>query len=89
MRGKLLPGLMILSSLSLIGCAPKRLEIAAPPAQLLTCADEPLAPDLPGRDHQSTRDALMIEYTLALRSAWGSCHAAVDGVRAWAEAVRK
>ncbi len=89
MRGKLLPGLMILSSLSLIGCAPKRLEIAAPPAQLLTCADEPLAPDLPGRDQQSTRDALMIEYTLALRSAWGSCHAAVDGVRAWAEAVRK
>ncbi len=89
MRGKLLLGLMILSSLSLTGCAPQRLEIAAPPAQLLTCADEPLAPDLPGRDQQPTRDALMIEYTLALRSAWGSCHAAVDGMRSWAEALRK
>lgn len=88
MQGKLLPGLMILSSLSLIGCAPQRVAIAAPPAHLLVCADEPLAPDLPPPAQQALRDALMIEYTLGLRSAWGSCHAAVAGVRAWAESPR-
>ena len=89
MRAALLPGLMILSSLSLTGCAPQRLALAAPPAHLLTCADEPLAPDLPGRDQQLLRDALMIEYTLGLRSAWGSCHAAVAGIRAWAVSPRR
>jgi len=89
MRAALLPGLMILSSLSLTGCAPQRLACAAPP-HLLTCADEPLAPDLPPPGQQLLRDALMIEYTLGLRSAcWDSCHAAVAGIRAWAASPRR
>jgi len=60
--------------------------IAKPPVALLTCADEPEVPDLPGRDMQGQRDAMVFNYILGLRSAWGSCHAAVAGVRAWAEA---
>lgn len=89
MRAALLPGLMILSSLLLTGCAPQRLVLAAPPANLLECADEPLAPDLPGRDQQQLRDTLTADYILGLRSAWGSCHAAVAGVRAWAAGTGK
>jgi len=34
---------------------------------------------------QDQRDVLMLDYVLAMRSAWGSCHAAVAGVRAWAD----
>jgi len=29
---------------------------------------------------------MVFDYILGLRSAWGSCHAAVAGVRAWTEA---
>lgn len=89
MRAALLPGLMILSSLLLTGCGPRRLEIAAPPPALLVCADEPPAPDLPGRDQQFLRDVVMTEYILGLRGAWGSCHAAVAGIRTWAEGTRR
>jgi len=60
--------------------------IAKPPVALLTCADEPDAPDLPGRELQAQRDEMVFDYILGLRSAWGSCHAAVAGVRAWTEA---
>lgn len=60
--------------------------IAKPPLDLLTCADEPVAPELPGRDAQVARDQMTLNYILGLRSAWGSCHAAVAGVRAWSEA---
>lgn len=67
-------------------CGSERLVIAKPPVALLTCADEPDAPDLPGRDEQARRDAATLDYILGLRSAWGSCHAAVAGVRAWTEA---
>jgi len=55
-----------------------------PPANLLTCADEPDAPDLPGRDMQTQRDAMTFDYILAMRSAWGDCRAKVDGIREWA-----
>ncbi len=76
---------MILCALALNGCAPKRIEALKPPADLLACADEPVAPSLPGRDEQARRDALTLDYVLAMRSAWGSCHAAVAGVRAWVD----
>ncbi len=58
-----------------------------PPATLLTCADEPVAPELPGREFQAQRDAMTFDYLLALRSAWGDCFAKVAGVRAWAETL--
>ena len=66
-------------------CGQERPAIAKPPADLLVCADEPVAPDLPGRDEQARRDVMTLDYILALRSAWGDCFAKVAGVRAWAE----
>jgi len=33
------------------------------------------------------RDQLMLDFTLAQRSAWGDCRAKVDGARAWNERV--
>ncbi|WP_420874037.1 Rz1-like lysis system protein LysC [Novosphingobium olei] len=66
-------------------CGPTRVERIKPPADLLVCADEPQAPDLPGRDQQAQRDALTLNYVLSLRDAWGDCRAKVDGLRAWTE----
>ena len=57
---------------------------ALPPAELLSCAGEPIAPALPGRDKQEERDALTLAYVLAMRAAWGDCAAKVHGVAAWA-----
>lgn len=76
-----------LSAMALGACAPKRIEIVKPPAELTRCADEPLAPDLPGRDRQAERDTLTLGYILNLRSAWGDCRAKVDGLRAWSEGL--
>ena len=45
MQGKLLPGLMILSSLALTACGQTRPVITKPPVALLSCQDEPLAPE--------------------------------------------
>lgn len=70
-------------------CGPGRPRLSPVPAELTTCADEPLAPDLPGRDAQDARDRLMLDYALSLRSAWGDCRAKVDGVKAWNDAVGK
>jgi hypothetical protein len=78
---------MILSGTALGACEPKRIEIVRPPAALTECADEPAAPDLPGRDQQSERDRLTLDYILGLRSAWGDCRSKVDGIRAWSEAL--
>lgn len=82
---------MILSSLLLTGCGPERPRLSLPPAELATCAGEPEAPELPARDGspevQSIRDQLALMYVLALRSAWGDCHAKVDGLRAWRAAA--
>jgi len=61
--------------------------VAKPPAALLRCADEPVAPDLPGRGLQDQRDMLMLDYVLALRSAWGDCSSKVAGVRAWVDQI--
>ena len=65
-------------------CGPTRIETVKPPADLLICADEPVAPDLPGREEQDRRDRMTLDYVLALRSAWGDCASKVAGVRAWA-----
>lgn len=61
--------------------------IAKPPVALLSCQDEPTAPDLPGRDQQDARDRLTLEYLLSLRGAWGDCSAKLHGVKAWADSM--
>jgi len=79
-------------------CGSERPAIAKPPVALLTCKDEAEAPDLPPvpwalgvvadiQAVQAKRDALVFDYILSLRSAWGSCHAAVAGTRAWADSL--
>lgn len=87
-RAMLLAIVMTSCALVLTGCERKVLAVATkPPIELLTCDGEPLPPSLPGRDQQDARDALMLDYALALRSAWGSCASQLAGVRAWAEAL--
>lgn len=76
---------MIPLAMACAACGPQRPVLVLPPADLTSCADEPTAPDLPGRDAQDTRDRLTLDYLLALRSAWGDCRAKVDGLRAWRE----
>lgn len=85
MLAKLRLALMIPSLMVCAACAPARVERIKPPADLLTCADEPEAPDLPGRDQQAARDAMTLNYLLSLRGAWGDCRAKVDGLRAWSK----
>lgn len=80
---------MIISSLALTACGNERPVVSKPPVALLTCADEPVAPDLPGRDQQSARDELTLEYVLSLRSAWGDCFAKIAGVKAWANEMER
>lgn len=87
MRAKLLLIATILFVPALTGCGQERPALAKPPADLLQCADEPVAPALPGREEQARRDAMTLDYVLALRSAWGDCSAKVAGVRAWADQV--
>lgn len=89
---------MILSSPLLTSCGNDRPAIAKPPVALLTCADEPDAPELPPVDWamgvaadiqrvQAKRDAMTLEYLLAMRSAWGDCRAKVVAVKAWADGL--
>lgn len=67
-------------------CAPKPLAVAVkPPPELLTCADEPVAPEV--GDPGVERDRIVLGYILSLRSAWGDCSAKISGVRAWADAL--
>ena len=84
--------IICLALFALAGCGAPNVRIAQPPPDLLQCADEPQAPSLPERDGtdatQLARDVATLSYILGLRSAWGSCRAAVDGVRAWSEEVR-
>ncbi len=72
---------------ALAACSQERVQIVHPPATLTQCDDEPVPPSLPARDQQAERDTLTLSYILDLRSAYGSCRAAVDGVRAWSEAL--
>lgn len=87
MHDKLRLALTIPLLMACAACGQERVETIKPPADLLTCADEPEAPDLPGREQQVQRDRMTLDYVLALRSAWGDCRAKVDGVRAWADAL--
>lgn len=66
------------------------------PAELTTCADEPIAPALPPRDGkqglelelvQQTRDQMTLDHILDWRTAWGDCRAKVDGAREWNQRV--
>lgn len=75
--------------LSLTACGEPKPLLILPPADLVTCADEPAAPSLPERDGteatQTARDLLMLDGYLAMRSAWGDCRSKVEGLRAWRE----
>ena len=73
---------MIALALLLTACGEKPV-LVLPPANLASCADEPLAPELPSREYQNERDNLTLEYILALRSAWGDCKSKTEGLRAW------
>lgn len=76
----------ILLLTALAACGPKPLAVAVkPPAELLTCAGEPVAPELPGPGIE--RDRLVLAYVLAMRAAWGDCFSKVAGVKAWADAL--
>ena len=77
------------TSVTLASCGQERPAIAKPPLALLSCADEPVAPDLPPRGMQDQRDVMTLEYILGLRSAWGSCKAAVAGVKAWVDEMER
>lgn len=82
---------MIPLSGALTACGDTHVRSVPVPAELLTCADEPAAPDLPVKDGteavQLARDTLTLGYVLSMRSAWGDCRSKVDGVRAWNEAM--
>lgn len=88
MLGKLRLCLLIPLGMACAACGQSRVEMIKPPADLLTCAAEPQAPDLPGRDAQEERDRLTLDYLLSLRSAWGDCHSKVDGLRAWSSNLK-
>lgn len=75
------------TSVTLASCGQERPAIAKPPVALLSCADEPVAPDLPPRAFQDQRDLMMLDYVLSWRTAWGDCSAKLAGVKAWSEAV--
>ncbi len=61
--------------------------VTLPPANLLTCSAEPAAPELPGPGVE--RDRMVLDYVLAIRTAWADCAAKVAGVDAWAKSLAK
>lgn len=77
------------ASAILTACGQTRPVIAKPPVALLSCQDEPTAPDLPSRDQQDARDRLTLDYLLNLRSAWGDCSSKVAGIAAWANEMER
>ena len=62
-----------------------------PPARLLSCSGEPLAPIMPPKDGteetQTVRDKLTLAYVLAFRAAWGDCFSKVSGTKAWSDGL--
>lgn len=93
---QLLKTAMILLPLACAACGDTRPTLILPPTELAVCADEPAAPDLPpvdwtspatARPVQRARDLAMLDYVLALRTAWGDCRADVDGLAAWRAAA--
>jgi hypothetical protein len=83
MRKLLLTGATILSLPALTACGPTRIETVKPPIALTECADEPLAPNLPGRNMQEERDSMTLAYIIALRTAYGDCKADVVALKEW------
>lgn len=73
----------LLAPLALAACQQPRPVLILPPADLATCAAEPVAPAIPGKDQQAERDRLVFEYLLALRSAGADCRAKVNGLATW------
>ena len=71
----------------LASCGQPTPVLITPPADLAICASMPPAPDLPERtaDNQLERDQMVLDYVLALRSAYGDCAAKVAGLAAWIE----
>jgi hypothetical protein len=82
-RGTLLVAVAIPLAMACAACEPTRIETVKPPVALTECADEPLAPNLPGRDLQEERDAMTLAYIFALREAWGDCKADVVALKEW------
>jgi hypothetical protein len=78
-----------LASVSLTACANSP-RLVLPPADLATCAGEPVAPALPERDgtNELARDMMTLDYILSLRSAWADCAAKVAGLDAWIKEAR-
>lgn len=76
------------TALGLAACGPRHLEIGLPPADKLTCPDEPAAPTERGPDGRVT-DAAATDYMQALRKAWQGCHEDVLWMAAWAKALNK
>lgn len=77
------------ASVALTACANNRPVIVLPPANLAECAQEPLAPILPGKDQQAERDVLMLGYVVALRDAWADCASRIAGLHAWREEMAR
>lgn len=79
------------ASVALTACGQPEPLVLTPPPALLTCTEEPAPPSLPERDgsmaNQLERDRIMLDGYLKLRSAYGSCKAAVVGVAAWVDEV--
>lgn len=75
--------LALIAPLALAACQPAKPVLILPPAELATCAAEPVAPAIPGQDQQAERDRLVFEYLLALRAAGGDCRAKVNGLATW------
>ena len=80
--------LILLAPIALAGCQTTA-TIITPPDDLRTCASEPDAPSLPERDgtNEVARDTLVLNYILALRSAYGDCASKVAGLDAWIDGV--
>jgi hypothetical protein len=85
-RAMTLLSLTIPLTLLASGCEKKVLAVAVkPPASLLTCSGEPLAPILPPPGIE--RDRIVTDWLLAMRGAWGDCSSKLAGVRSWADAL--
>lgn len=87
MRARLLLAAVILSSPALTACGQGRPVVTLPPANLTVCAGEPATPELPGPGVE--RDKAVLDYVLALRSAWADCAAKVAGVHEWSAGLAR
>lgn len=77
--------LALIAPLALAACQQSRPVLVLPPLELTTCAERPVAPELPPREQQYERDTLTLDYVLALVEAHGDCRSKVEGLRVWRE----